>query len=146
MAAPPRPLVWVTVTVGACLLAVAAGFLVDLSALVPRDRRLSVSEVEGTWTAASGSRLTVRSDGSAELENVPGPGEDCGTVMHTGPATWVFGTYPDESPGIRLDYPGAPAGGTCTVYLSIHVSEHRTTGFLPHNATYPYVRGTTPPG
>lgn len=39
--------------------------------------------------------------------------------------------------------PGVVAGRTCSVYLSISISdEYGTVGFLPHNADPRYVRGT----
>ncbi|MFC8765126.1 hypothetical protein ACFUAG_31020 [Streptomyces sp. NPDC057193] len=102
--------------------------------------------MEGVWSASDGGRLTVRADGSAELEKVPEPGPGCGQTdssIHTGPATWVFDTFPDEPPGIRLDYRGPAAGEMCSVYLSISISEeYGTKGFLPHNADPWYVRDT----
>ncbi|MEV7418867.1 hypothetical protein [Streptomyces sp. NPDC089919] len=107
---------------------------------------LAVSDVAGVWSAADGGRLTVRADGSAELKEVPAPGAGCGRTdagVHTGPATWVFDTFPDESPGIRLDYHGAATGAMCSVYLAVFISdEHDAEGFLTHRENPWYVRET----
>ncbi|AWZ09028.1 hypothetical protein DRB96_36585 [Streptomyces sp. ICC1] len=125
----PRRFVWLSVAAGGCVIAALTSFPVDLT----EDRSgppLAVNDVEGVWSASSGGRLTVRADGSAELENVPEPGHGCGqapSAFHTGPATWVFDTYPDESPGIRLDYPGATPGQMCSVHLSISISDEYGT-------------------
>ncbi|MFF8381909.1 hypothetical protein ACF07V_38115 [Streptomyces sp. NPDC015661] len=138
-----------SVAAGVCVIAALASFLIDLTA-DHSSPSLTVSDVEGVWSASDGGRLTVRADGSAELEKVPDPGPGCGetdTAVHTGPANWVFDTFPDESPGIRLDYPGAVTGQTCSVYLSISISDgYGTTGFLPHDAAdLRYVRGPAHP-
>ncbi|MFI0923645.1 hypothetical protein ACH4TP_06885 [Streptomyces sp. NPDC021012] len=140
--------VWLSVAAGAFVIAALASVLIGLTE-APDDPSLTVSDVQGVWSASDGGRLTARADGSAELEKVPDPGPGCGEAdsrVHTGPANWVFDTFPDESPGIRLDYPGVATGQTCSVYLSISISdEYGTKGFLPHNADQWYVRGTTHP-
>ncbi|MGW4700651.1 hypothetical protein [Streptomyces sp. NPDC004285] len=134
---------------GGFVIAALTGFLVDLA----EDHSgppLTVSDVKGVWSASDGGRLTVRADGSAALEQVPEPGAGCGQAdssFHTGPATWVFDTFPDEPPGIRLDYPGTTTRQTCSVYLSISISdEYGTKGFLPHNADTWFVRGAAHSG
>ncbi|MFD8642792.1 hypothetical protein ACFV14_21135 [Streptomyces zaomyceticus] len=133
---------------GAFVIATLTTFLIELTG-APDNPPLTVSDVQGVWSASDGGRLTVRADGSAELENVLDPGPGCGEAgsrVHTGPAKWVFDTFPDEPPGIRLDYPGSTTGQTCSVYLSISISdEYGTKGFLPHDAGPWYVRGTTHP-
>ncbi|MEU4062261.1 hypothetical protein AB0F25_07475 [Streptomyces wedmorensis] len=81
------------------------------------------------------------------LEQVREPEAGCGQAdssHRTGPATWVFDTYPDEPPGIRLDYLGADPGQTCSVYFSIVTSdEYGTAGYLSHYPEPEYVRSTT---
>uniref|UniRef100_A0AAU2JQU4 Proteinase inhibitor I42 chagasin domain-containing protein n=1 Tax=Streptomyces sp. NBC_00049 TaxID=2903617 RepID=A0AAU2JQU4_9ACTN len=129
----------------------AVGFLAVLllAVLVPEGEQrkaLKTADVEGTWSAAGGERLTVRADGSAELERVRAPEAGCGQstglppLAYTGPATWEFDTYPDEGPGIRFDFQGPGAGKSCKVYLV--VPENGGKGFLPHKADVQYVRST----
>ncbi|MEU6883099.1 hypothetical protein [Streptomyces sp. NPDC046712] len=117
---------------------------------------LTVNDVEGVWSAVSDDgRLTVRADGSAELEGMTEPEVNCGQYTgqepstYTGPARWVFDTFPDESPGIRFDYPGPQGvtGKTCRIYLSISITdEYGTIGFLPLGPDTQYVRGASHPG
>ncbi|MFJ3514587.1 MULTISPECIES: hypothetical protein [unclassified Streptomyces] len=129
-----------------------AGFLVELAAGQDGEP-LKVTDVEGLWSATDGGRLTVRPDGSAELEGVRDPKEGCGRSNSTvgsaypGPATWEFDTYPDESPGIRFDYRGIDTGQKCSVYLSITGSDkHGAKGFLPHRPEQQYARGAAQAG
>ncbi|MER5931105.1 hypothetical protein [Streptomyces sp. NPDC002054] len=134
------------------LIAALIGFLMDpIEDQSPPP--LTVTDVEGVWSASDDGRLTVQADGSAELEGVTEPEVNCGQYTgrnpstYTGPATWVFDTFPDESPGIRLDYPGPATGKTCRIYLSISISDkYGIRGFLPHDSDPSYVRGAPHPG
>ncbi|MEU9104952.1 hypothetical protein AB0D54_11375 [Streptomyces xanthophaeus] len=133
---------------GAMTVAAVAAFLVDLTA--DRDPPpLTVLDVEGVWTTPSGGRLTVRADGSAEVERVPQAQRNCvgdpssPSYVYTGPATWVFATYPDEEPGIRFDYPATDAGKVCTIHLSV-AGNSSGKGFLPHHASPGYAREASP--
>ncbi len=109
---------------------------------------LTATDVQGTWSAPGGGHLTVRPDGSAQLQRASKPAPDCGLPdepvpsTYSGPATWVFDTYPDESPGIRLDYPAPLGGKTCRIYLSVLTSdEHGTRGYFAHDGRS-YARDT----
>ncbi|WP_157879747.1 hypothetical protein [Streptomyces yangpuensis] len=101
-----RTLWWFT---GATALfpALVAAFRMELGE--DREEPLAIADVARVWQGSDGGRLTVRADGTADLERVTRPGPDCGQSTdaparsYTGPATWVFDTYPDERPGIRLD-------------------------------------------
>ncbi|MGW6819835.1 hypothetical protein [Streptomyces sp. NPDC055005] len=115
-----RRSVWFLAIAG-LVLAASAAFLMD--ALEDNGRAtLVISDVEGTWTAAGGGRLTVSADGSAELERVTEPEVNCGQssgaapLTYTGPAMWEFDAFPDEASGIRFDFrgptPGSRAGST----------------------------------
>lgn len=154
MIALSRRLICLTVVAGGALVATLIGFPFLMDLAEGRDRApLTVTDVEGVWSASDGGRLTVRADGSAELERVgeleTGCGQPSGQIhfSYTGPATWVFDTWPDEPPGIRLDYRGAAAGKTCKVYLSVVTSDETgSVGFLPHNPEPSYTRGATHPG
>lgn len=146
----PRSFVWLTVAVGGFLVATVTGFLVDLTEDQSRPS-LTVADVEGVWSASGGGRLTVRADGSAELERVMEPETGCGQsadqihLTYTGPAAWVFDTWPDEPPGIRFDYRGAGTGKTCSIYLSVVPDMHDgAKGFLPHDPSPWYERGSPP--
>ncbi|MFD7962939.1 hypothetical protein ACFV5J_19235 [Streptomyces zaomyceticus] len=148
----PRRLVWWMVAAGGAVLAALISFLMDLTEEQNR-APLTVTDVEGVWSASDGGRLTVRADGSAELERVMEPESGCGQfaeevhLSYTGPATWVFDTWPDEPPGIRFDYRGASTGKTCKIYLSVSISDETSSvGFLPHDPEPSYIRGATHPG
>ncbi|QES51830.1 hypothetical protein DEJ50_32240 [Streptomyces venezuelae] len=143
----PRTFVWWTVAAAGLLTAALVSFLTDLTSN-QSPPSLTVSDVEGTWSASGDERLMVRADGSAELAGVTEPEVNCGQhtgpnpSRYTGPATWVFDTYPDESPGIRFDYPGPATGKTCRIHLSLSISDqHGTRGFLPHAPDQSYTRG-----
>ncbi|MFI8902624.1 hypothetical protein ACIGO7_31295 [Streptomyces virginiae] len=117
-----------------------------------RDREdpLAIADVAGVWQGSDGGRLTVRADGSADLERVTRPGPECGQSAdaagrsYTGPATWVFDTYPDEKPGISFDYQGPAAAKPCKVYLVVFPREGGAKGFLPQDP--PGVRYVHSPG
>ncbi|MFE5797012.1 hypothetical protein ACFQ8C_31150 [Streptomyces sp. NPDC056503] len=148
----PRRFIWLMAAAGGVLVAALIGFLMDLTEDQSR-APLTVTDVEGVWSASDGGRLTVRADGSAELERVMEPEAGCGQsagqvhFSYTGPATWAFDTWPDESPGIRFDYRGAAGGKTCKVYLSVSVSDETgSVGFFPRNPEPSYTRGGTHPG
>ncbi|WKD34572.1 hypothetical protein [Streptomyces xanthophaeus] len=137
---PRRPLWWFMGGAGlvlALLVALPVAFLADLGE--DRESPLAATDVEGTWQGSDGGRLTVRADGSADLEGVTRPGQDCGQSTdaagrsYTGPAAWVFDTYPDERPGIRFDYQGPATGKPCKVYLVVFSQEDGTKGFLPQD-------------
>ncbi|MFF3678127.1 hypothetical protein ACFYYS_29655 [Streptomyces sp. NPDC002120] len=137
MSIRPRRLVWWFIGAAGLFAALLAAFRIDLGE--DRSTSLVVTDVEGTWTSTDGDRLTVRPDGSADLEGVTRPGPDCGQVAgaagrdYTGPATWVFDTYPDERPGIRFDYRGPSTGKPCKVYLVVVPLKDGTRGFLPQD-------------
>lgn len=103
------------------------------------DGELGIADVVGVWQASDGGRLTIRTDGSADLERVTRPGPECGQSTdaagrsYTGPATWVFDTYPDESPGVRFDYQGPATAKPCKVYLVVFHQKDGTKGFLPQD-------------
>ncbi|MCX5231511.1 hypothetical protein ABZY16_01670 [Streptomyces sp. NPDC006553] len=148
----PRGFVWLMLAAGGVLVAALISFLMDLTEDQSR-APLTVADVEGIWSASDGGRLTVRADGSAELERVMEPETDCGQsaeqvhFSYTGPATWAFDTWPDESPGIRFDYRGSASGKTCKVYLSVSISDETgSVGFLPHDPEPSYMRGAAHPG
>lgn len=136
------------VAAGGFLVATGTAFLMDLT----EDRSpppLTVADVEGVWSASGGGRLTVRADGSAELERAREPETGCGQsadrihLTYTGPATWGFDTWPDESPGIRFDYRGAGTGKTCSIHLSVSPDmDDGAKGFLPHDPGPQYERGS----
>ncbi|WP_030721115.1 hypothetical protein [Streptomyces sp. NRRL F-2580] len=112
-----------------------------------REDRLAIADVAGVWQGSDGGRLTVRADGSADLERITRPGPDCGQSTdaagrsYTGPATWVFDTYPDERPGIRFDYQGPATAKPCKLYLVVFSLEDGAKGFLPQDPSdVSYVR------
>ncbi|MFE4309720.1 hypothetical protein ACFQ9H_12890 [Streptomyces sp. NPDC056517] len=148
----PRRFVWLMLAAGVVLVAALISFLMDLTEGQSR-APLTVVDVEGVWSASDGGRLTVRADGSAELERVMEPEAGCGQsagqvhLSYTGPATWVFDTWPDEPPGIRFDYQAGAAGKSCKVYLSVSISDETgSVGFLPHDPEPSYMRGAAHPG
>lgn len=91
----------------------------------------------GVRQGSDGGRLTVRADGTADLERVARPGPNCGQSTdtparsYTGPATWVYDTHPDERPGIRFDSQGPAAAKLCKVYLVVIPQKESAKGFLP---------------
>ncbi|MFF4449067.1 hypothetical protein [Streptomyces sp. NPDC001502] len=133
---PRRPVWWFTGAAGV-FVALLVAFLADLGE--DREAALAATDVEGAWQGSDGGRLTVRADGSADLEGVTRPGPDCGQSTdaagrsYTGPATWVFDTYPDEKPGIRFDYQGPATAKPCKVYLVVFSLKDGTQGFLPQD-------------
>ncbi|WP_406738450.1 hypothetical protein OG365_22875 [Streptomyces sp. NBC_00853] len=141
---------WWFLGAAALFVAVLAAFRADLGG--DHEVELAVTDVEGVWQGADGGRLTVRADGSADLERVTRPEPDCGKSVwadgrtYTGPARWVFDTYPDETPGIRFDYQGPATGQACKVYLVVVPHEDGAQGgFLPH-VEGQYVRSAGPQG
>ncbi|QTI45591.1 hypothetical protein JYK04_03385 [Streptomyces nojiriensis] len=132
-------------------MALPVAFLADLGE--NREASPAVGDVEGVWQGSDGGRLTVRADGSADLERVTRPGPDCGRSTdaagrsYTGPATWVFDTYPDERPGIRFDYQGPATAKPCKAYLVVFSLKDGTKGFLPQDPPgVHYVRSAGPLG
>nr|WSX48254.1 hypothetical protein OG409_04360 [Streptomyces sp. NBC_00974] len=111
-------------------------------------RSLKVADVEGAWSAAGGERLTVRADGSAELERVRVSEASCGQSIgsapqtYSGPATWEFDTVPDENPGVRFDFHTPGSGKSCKVYLVVFPEERAGKGFLDSDSDVPYLRST----
>ncbi|MFE9466350.1 hypothetical protein ACFYNW_22230 [Streptomyces virginiae] len=111
------------------------------------DDPLAITDVVGVWQGSDGGRLTVRADGSADLERARRPGPDCGQSTdaagrsYTGPATWVFDTYPDEKSGIRFDYQGPATAKPCKLYLVVFSLKDGAKGFLPQDPSdVSYVR------
>ncbi|MGW7438499.1 hypothetical protein [Streptomyces sp. NPDC054849] len=151
MSIRPRLLVWFFIFfIGAAglLVALLAAFRADFGE--DGEASLAATDVEGAWQGSDGGRLTVRADGSADLERVTRPGPDCGQSTgaagtYTGSATWVFDTYPDERPGIRFDYQGPATAKPCKVHLVVVPLKDGTKGFLPH-VPGQYVRSTGPQG
>ncbi|MER8234619.1 hypothetical protein [Streptomyces sp. NPDC094049] len=131
---------WLLVAAGGVTVAVVVAFLVALGG-DESGSKLAATDVRGVWSADRGGRLTVRADGSAELERVMEPETGCGqaddevNLTYTGPARWVIDTHPDEPEGLRFDYVGAGTGKKCSVYLSIvgSVDSGGVKGFLPHD-------------
>ncbi|MFJ3819439.1 hypothetical protein [Streptomyces sp. NPDC090056] len=148
MAGLKRKDFWLLSVIAGAVVGMAIAVLVGLSNDQERPS-LSIVDVEGVWTASGGQRLTVRADGSAELERVSEPDEGCGqsaseiNLSYTGPATWVFDSWPDESPGIRLDYIGAGTGKKCSIYLAITNTNIGVRGFTPHDPSIRYERSTS---
>ncbi|MFF4426208.1 hypothetical protein ACFY04_36440 [Streptomyces sp. NPDC001549] len=150
----PQRFYWCLGAAAGLVVAALIAFLWSLA----EDQRppLTPADVQGTWTswsAPDGGRLTVRPDGTADLQRVAKPAPDCGMPSepvpstYSGPATWVFDTYPDEWPGIRFDYQSPLSGKTCTIYLPITISEQNgTLGFFPHDFRSHYKRDTAHPG
>ncbi|MEV7442817.1 hypothetical protein AB0O22_16945 [Streptomyces sp. NPDC091204] len=142
-----RILGWV-MGVTALFLALMVALLIHLG----RDREapLAITDVAGVWQGSDGGRLTVRADGSAHLEQAKRPGPDCGQSTdaagrsYTGPATWVFDTYPDERPGVRFDYQGPATAKPCKLYLVVFSLKDGAKGFLPQDP--PGVRYVRSPG
>ncbi|WP_329101808.1 hypothetical protein [Streptomyces sp. NBC_01439] len=129
----------------------AAAFLMNL--LEDPEDPLAITDVVGAWESSDGARLTVRADGTADLERVTRPSLDCGQSTdaagrsYTGPATWVFDTYPDEKPGIRFDYQGPATAKPCKIYLVVFSLKEATKGFLPQDPTgVDYVRSAAQQG
>ncbi|MGW9448594.1 hypothetical protein [Streptomyces sp. NPDC055632] len=126
----------------------AAAILMGLNSGQDRSS-LEVADVEGVWSGSSGQRLTVRADGSAELQRVREPDTGCGQstseihLSYSGAATWAFDTWPDESPGIRFTYQGAGTGKACSVYLSIMNTDIGTRAFFPHEPDVRYERNSS---
>ncbi|WP_405790381.1 hypothetical protein [Streptomyces sp. NBC_01367] len=151
----PRRFYWYLIA--AAGLAVAAA-LIGFLWILTKDQRppLTPTDVQGTWTAWSSAggdgRLTVRPDGTADLQQVkpePGcgmPSEPVPSGTYSGPATWVFDTFPDEWPGIRFDYTSPLNGKTCKIYLPILISgQHGPLGFFIHDSRSQYKRDTAHP-
>ncbi|MFD0122998.1 hypothetical protein [Streptomyces virginiae] len=131
-----RPLWWF-MGVTALFLALMVALLIYLGK--DREDPLAIADVAGVWQGSDGGRLTVRADGSADLERITRPGPDCGQSTgaparsYTGLATWVYDTYPDERPGIRFDYQGSATAKPCKVYLVVFPQKDGAKGFLPHD-------------
>ncbi len=150
MSVRPRGSVWWFVAAPGLCTALLAAFLVGMGE--EHEPELAVADVEGAWRGADGGRVTVRADGSAELERVTEPRQDCGQSAglapdtYTGSATWEFDTYPDEAPGIRFDFPAPDTGKSCKIYLVVvHSKDGTTGGFLPH-VRGQYLRSDEPTG
>ncbi|MFI8449028.1 hypothetical protein [Streptomyces erythrochromogenes] len=131
-----RTLWWFTGAT-ALFLALMAAFRMELGG--DREEPLVIADVAGVWQGSDGGRLTVRADGTADLERITRPGPNCGhstdapARSYTGPAAWVFDTYPDERPGIRFDSQGPAAAKLCKVYLVVIPQKEGAKGFLPHD-------------
>ncbi|MFC9587866.1 hypothetical protein ACFVJ8_34255 [Streptomyces yangpuensis] len=143
-----RLTLWWFIGATALFLALVAAFRMELGE--DREEPLAIADVAGVWQGSDGGRLTVRADGTADLERVTRPGPECGQSTdaagrsYTGPATWVFDTYPDENPGIRFDYQGPATAKACKVYLVVFHQQDGTKGFLPQDP--PGVRYVHSPG
>ncbi|MFJ3519921.1 hypothetical protein [Streptomyces sp. NPDC090131] len=129
------------------LISVPLAALFLLTGCADSDPELTVADVEGSWSAVGGGHLTVRADGTADLDRVTRPGPDCGRSTgaagrtYTGPATWVFDTYPDEKSGIRFDYQGPATAKPCKIYLVVFPLKDGAKGFLPQDPSdVSYVR------
>ncbi|MFC9825513.1 hypothetical protein ACFWG6_33725 [Streptomyces erythrochromogenes] len=143
-----RRILWWVMGVTTLFLALMAAFRMELGE--DREDPLAIAEVAGVWQGSDGGRLTVRANGSADLDGVTRPGPDCGQSTdaagrsYTGPATWAFDTYPDERPGIRFDYQGPATAKPCRIYLVVSLPKDGTKGFLPQDP--PGVRYTRSAG
>ncbi|MFC9390307.1 hypothetical protein [Streptomyces venezuelae] len=146
---PRRGILWWLAAAVAVSAAALAGSLVSTSE-VGSAPRLTAANVEGVWAKPGGGRLTVRADGSADLEQAPVSKTECGQdtgrslLTYTGTAAWVFDTHPDEASGIRFDFSGAAAQQSCRIYLVVY-DEAGGRGFIPHDdGDVPYTRKAAP--
>ncbi|MEU6210852.1 hypothetical protein ABZ891_13155 [Streptomyces sp. NPDC047023] len=132
-----RRTLWWFAGATALFLALMAAFRMQVGE--DREEPLAIADVAGVWQGSDGGRLTVRADGSADLERITRSGPGCGQSAeaparsYTGPATWVYDTYPDERPGIRFDYQGFATAKPCKVHLVVVPQKGSATGFLPHD-------------
>ncbi|MGW7333525.1 hypothetical protein ACWGIU_33980 [Streptomyces sp. NPDC054840] len=132
-----RRILWWFMGVTALFLALVVALLAYLGK--DREDPLAIADVAGVWQGSDGGRLTVRADGSADLERARRPGPDCRQSTdaagrsYTGPAAWAFDTYPDERPGIRFDYQGPATAKPCKIYLVILPQKDGAKGFLPQD-------------
>ncbi|MFF8262580.1 hypothetical protein [Streptomyces virginiae] len=132
-----RRILWWSIGATGLLLALTVAFRMDLGNA--GEDPLGIADVAGVRQSSDGGRLTVRADGSADLERVRRPGPDCGQSTdaagrsYTGPATGVFDTYPDEQPGIRFDYQEPVTAKPCKLYLVVFSLKDGAKGFLPQD-------------
>ncbi|MFJ1569684.1 hypothetical protein ACIOG8_36640 [Streptomyces erythrochromogenes] len=132
-----RRALWWFIGVAALFAALTLVFLIER--VKAREGPLAIADVAGVWQGSDGGRLTVRADGTADLERVTRPGPDCGRSTdaagrsYTGPAAWVYDTYPDERPGIRFAYQGPATAKPCKIYLVVFPQKDGARGFLPQD-------------
>ncbi|BAU86785.1 hypothetical protein SLA_5916 [Streptomyces laurentii] len=100
---------------------------------------LKTAEIEGSWSGPNGGHIEVRPDGSAELQHIENvftrcaePDENQPSDVYSGPATWKFDTFPDESPGIRFDYRVPGDSNLCSIYLAVR-DRKGGRGYITHD-------------
>ncbi|GGP92396.1 hypothetical protein GCM10010215_17710 [Streptomyces virginiae] len=82
-----------------------------------------MEDVSGVWTSNRGGRIIFTNDGTVSFNNVT---QDPYCVPEelrkspprkSGDGKWVFETIPDESPGVRIQFPtGEEQPKTCSLY------------------------------
>ncbi|MFJ9434813.1 hypothetical protein ACIRQY_34925 [Streptomyces sp. NPDC101490] len=100
---------------------VVAAAIALISSIRSNTPALESEDVEGVWRAEGiqRSHVSIRADGTAELNNAPGGCRLGGGGGYSGPAKWVFDTVPDESPGVRFNYQPSGTSEVCSIYFSI---------------------------
>ncbi|MGR4884231.1 hypothetical protein ACIPUC_33145 [Streptomyces sp. LARHCF249] len=74
------------------------------------DRKIVNADIVGIWVGSKGGKFEIREDGKAALNGIKQnpscfPPEDAKSQeLATGEGVWEFARYPDESPGVRIDY------------------------------------------
>jgi hypothetical protein len=135
------------VAAGGWVVVTSAGFLIEMG----KDSSppaLTAADAEGIWETEGESRLTVRADGSAQLQQVPEADVNCGQITepapltYTGPATWVLDMHPDPDEGqtIRFDYKSPIMDKTCQIHFVVGADEHAGYGYFTDVSDVRYVR------
>ncbi|MFD4245811.1 hypothetical protein ACFWP3_30090 [Streptomyces sp. NPDC058525] len=88
-----------------------------------RERTLKNSDVVGIWEGSKGGRIELKEDGKVVLSKIrhdplcasSAGADSLGKVSAEG--VWQFGRYPDEGPGVRIEYGvGDSQPAACTIW------------------------------